>query len=247
MRQARRQLCFNLRREANPLATPPLVAVCQVLPSFQSQARSQSPGDKVVIPPFLIMLFVSISGEKPIPWRLNLMQFGNQSQECFNLRREANPLATAQVAGLTSGAGVVSISGEKPIPWRPRFLNLMAALCASFNLRREANPLATWPLNAISCKPSTFQSQARSQSPGDWLIAVLVFLFLIVSISGEKPIPWRHGRNSHRHDTYIQFQSQARSQSPGDMASQSAQFEEDKVSISGEKPIPWRRYQRHIC
>ncbi len=67
---------FNLRREANPLATVKAEkAQAQGYP-FQSQARSQSPGDVVVL----------------------LELLGNC--ECFNLRREANPLATRSQIGM---------------------------------------------------------------------------------------------------------------------------------------------------
>ncbi len=61
---------FNLRREANPLATVQTSVPRVLPPRFQSQARSQSPGD------------VSSGAEIPM------------MPDSFNLRREANPLAT---------------------------------------------------------------------------------------------------------------------------------------------------------
>ncbi len=87
---------------------------------------------------------VSISGEKPIPWRLYPPWRSVAAPPCFNLRREANPLATA----LSRGMGIPQ---------------------TSFNLRREANPLATTDTASPRADAAEFQSQARSQSPGDWL------------------------------------------------------------------------------
>src|SRR5207248_1513803 len=130
--------------------------------------RSQSTGDRQ--PPCLLML----------------------PQASFNLRREANPLATTRV------------------------MTRVAARSTSFNLRREANPLGTdgsYELeeattefqsqarsqstgdvqhgNAVDATNSTFQSQARSQSTGDSNLLPLSCSVLPVSISGEKPIHWR--------------------------------------------------------
>ncbi len=72
-------------------------------------------------------MYVSISGEKPIPWRQRFIEHIRVRHTGFNLRREANPLAT---------------------PPMPR----VGMMAASFNLRREANPLATaksWPLSLL--------------------------------------------------------------------------------------------------
>ncbi len=71
---------------------------------------------------------------------------------------------------------------------------------SGFNLRREANPLAT---SAFKCKAlslESFQSQARSQSPGDLSGKNKKGQSYEVSISGEKPIPWRHGFTYFRGD-----------------------------------------------
>src|SRR5947209_813609 len=66
-----RKMRFNLRREANPLATPKNIQRTSSLLLFQSQARSQSTGDK------------------------GHTRNKENAERGFNLRREANPLATS--------------------------------------------------------------------------------------------------------------------------------------------------------
>ncbi len=134
---------FNLRREANPLATTASFGSRFSPFLFQSQARSQSPGDEEDKETSLAMLTVSISGEKPIPWRHTLLLAEVMIKLSFNLRREANPLATAATRIFCSSLYWVSISGEKPIPWRQQRPSRPHERHQSFNLRREANPLAT--------------------------------------------------------------------------------------------------------
>src|SRR5947209_787777 len=63
------QRSFNLRREANPLATIFWNPRSSISIKFQSQARSQSAGDYPLIRPQPFARSVSISGEKPIRWR----------------------------------------------------------------------------------------------------------------------------------------------------------------------------------
>src|SRR6266852_5154551 len=109
---------------------------------FQSQARSQSTGDQAELFQVQALPEVSISGEKPIHWRLRAGILRFQGNLCFNLRREANPLAT-------SGSNLD---------------------CARYIL---------------------FQSQARSQSTGDFAKLDDMCACVAVSISGEKPIHWR--------------------------------------------------------
>ncbi len=87
-------MSFNLRREANPLATTPRGKAELAHDAFQSQARSQSPGDFHSKYVSLRSSWVSISGEKPIPWRLAVQMPLKKPTTGFNLRREANPLAT---------------------------------------------------------------------------------------------------------------------------------------------------------
>src|SRR6266567_4659496 len=88
---------------------------------------------------------------------------------------------------------VISISDEKPGPWRR---------C----------PLVYPPISIY-----LFQSQTRSQAPGDSVLFAVALASFSISISDEKPGPWR------RRDfvtvpilPYI-FQSQTRSQAPGDV------------------------------
>src|SRR5438132_769828 len=60
---------FNLRREAIPLATYAYGVPTYQYQQFQSQARSQSTGDVLVLEVAKPLILVSISGEKPIHWR----------------------------------------------------------------------------------------------------------------------------------------------------------------------------------
>src|SRR5258708_31444778 len=62
---------------------------------FQSQTRSQSTGDVDVRRINRVAREVSISDEKPIHWRRLHDLFQKRQRQSFNLRREANPLATS--------------------------------------------------------------------------------------------------------------------------------------------------------
>jgi|SRR6266487_2049194 len=112
--------------------------------------------------------------------------------ECFNRRREANPLATdclpeclkflfsVSIADakpipwrrkfnqiVVYNADFVSIADAKPIPWRRKHKSTLVYSMMGFNRRREANPLAT-------------------RRAGGGQIGALK-----VSIADAKPIPWR--------------------------------------------------------
>src|SRR6266487_1133861 len=76
-RGLQRRLCFNRRREANPLATQAQEYIGVLNDGFQSQTRSQSPGDSTC--------------RRRADWRI----------ESFNRRREANPLATTYSTYMT--------------------------------------------------------------------------------------------------------------------------------------------------
>src|SRR6266566_7431040 len=96
---------------------------------FQSQTRSQSPGD------------------------LNFCGLIDVDNVSFNRRREANPLATA-VSGLDRPSRLkVSIADAKPIPWRRYLLYCVVCSHVCFNRRREANPLATRYFTPSSIAP----------------------------------------------------------------------------------------------
>ncbi len=140
---------------------------------FQSQARSQSPGDGAGTP-------AAPGGTK----------FQSQA-------RSQSPGDKHRNAGTSRKAGV-SISGEKPIPWRHQGGARGSGVCLCFNLRREANPLATVPNGVATLSSLMFQSQARSQSPGDVCVTDHETWGYFVSISGEKPIPWRRRNRSAR-------------------------------------------------
>ncbi len=147
---------------------------------------------------FLVVGVVSISGEKPIPWRLVQAYRCVLEQECFNLRREANPLAT--------------LTGCSVLYWN-----------CCFNLRREANPLATYPFFTHSISG------------------------IRVSISGEKPIPWRRDDSSRLQPRFICFNLR-REANPLATPQRGRAVDQDIiVSISGEKPIPWRPWIKRFA
>src|SRR6266487_4204203 len=85
----------------------------------------------------------------------------------------------------------VSIADAKPIPWRHFVRKMQAIDLNSFNRRREANPLATCISRLCGNLMQLFQSQTRSQSPGDTSLPVISTLTFDVSIADAKPIPWR--------------------------------------------------------
>src|SRR6266699_1311629 len=159
---------FNLRREARPLATSCICKSKVLIPVFQSQTRSQAPGDSVLFAVALASFSISISDEKPGPWR-----------------------------PFTSGAS------PTPHPY--------------FNLRREARPLATNVPTHFFPPRVEFQSQTRSQAPGDAFCHVASSAVRIISISDEKPGPWRRELFANWKRTTF------------------------NISISDEKPGPWRR------
>ncbi len=181
---------FNLRREANPLATCIHAGNAGLLIGFQSQARSQSPGDLKEGSDQATISAVSISGEKPIPWRHTriwpeVVVLSFQSQARSQSPGDIQPIILDDIEYLFQSQArsqspgdsppylsphtqiIVSISGEKPIPWRQVKVTFGRIAPAGFNLRREANPLATTERSRARAEEEAFQSQARSQSPGD--------------------------------------------------------------------------------
>src|SRR6266699_3719498 len=86
---------------------------------------------------------------------------------------------------------MISISDEKPGPWRLLRIVITNNLSRYFNLRREARPLATTPTTPYPLAVLEFQSQTRSQAPGD----------------APKLV---------KQEPQQRFQSQTRSQAPGD-------------------------------
>src|SRR6266487_5051591 len=86
---------FNLNRDARPLATPLSISGKSMLKLFQSQPRCQAPGDKYYGAWLIKILRVSISTEMPGPWRPSVRGSSHPMLVCFNLNRDARPLATA--------------------------------------------------------------------------------------------------------------------------------------------------------
>src|SRR6266567_3860003 len=131
---------------------------------FQSQTRSQSPGDG------------ASSVDPPIP------------RVSFNRRREANPLATrdawrwlnrsarfqSQTRSQSPGDfmyslwkksnNTVSIADAKPIPWRRLYLFTDDLAYFRFNRRREANPLATNDVSKLTEHLGSF-NRRREANP----------------------------------------------------------------------------------
>ena len=155
---------FNLIREANPVATQAsrlsysdmaIVSISSEKPTpWRPRQRACDPAVDVV----------SISSEKPTPWRLGSI-VAHCKNRCFNLIREANPVAT-------------------------QCRNRCASyLC--FNLIREANPVAT--SRREHCRHYRRRVSISSEKPTPWRPCILVTHDRVtyVSISSEKPTPWR--------------------------------------------------------
>ncbi len=159
--------------------------------SFQSQTRCQAPGDHEHDRYAEHDHKISISDEMPGPWRPQHPFAGCLCARYFNLRRDARPLATTIV-------------------------NSVATPFMDFNLRRDARPLAT-SSSRNTCEASRY-----------------------ISISDEKPGPWRRLSLTQQPDGDTIFQSQTRSQAPGDAEIKSCCLDSLIISISDEMPGPWR-------
>src|SRR5207245_5875090 len=85
---------------------------------------------------------------------------------CFNLRREAAPLATWRLTHLPIvPSHSFNLRREAaPLATSSRPNSTQKEQC--FNLRREAAPLATYANGILLFVHFEFQSQARSRSPG---------------------------------------------------------------------------------
>src|SRR5436309_2100094 len=110
---------------------------------FQSQMRSQSPCDDARSFESRRNLYLLIADAKPLPFVLFVLLQLLDSWLYFNLRCEANPLATEPVNLSPWLIPFVSIADAKPILWRPR--------------HAVQGLVPRWE----------FQSQMRSQSSGD--------------------------------------------------------------------------------
>src|SRR6266496_2368235 len=85
---------FNLRREANPLATVHEKGNQQGVNKFQSQARSQSTGDPNNTSTVVTLFGFQSQARSQSTGDLLIKTQVSSIHGSFNLRREANPLAT---------------------------------------------------------------------------------------------------------------------------------------------------------
>src|SRR6266568_907293 len=95
---------FNLKRDASPVATAESINVCSSFCLFQSQARCQPRGDSDMIGGQRSLQSVSISSEMPAPWRHGHNSAHPSRLPCFNLKRDASPVATTSIWADVSGA-----------------------------------------------------------------------------------------------------------------------------------------------
>ncbi len=181
---------FNLKREAAPVATKVCQRIASIKEKFQSQTRSRSGCHSPLIFCMDFVIVVSISNEKPprLPRHLDVHPSLSRCY-CFNLKREAAPVATGigqqdlapniwvsisnekpprlphGGCGSLHSQQHVSISNEKP-PRLPRHVAIVRRQeRARFNLKREAAPVATPATTSRRIESSMFQSQTRSR-PG---------------------------------------------------------------------------------
>src|SRR6266571_7781421 len=85
---------FNLKRDASPVATAHLSPNGPYCTRFQSQARCQPRGDFDTSSTMKEEEEVSISSEMPAPWRQVYLYPCVLVKLCFNLKRDASPVAT---------------------------------------------------------------------------------------------------------------------------------------------------------
>jgi hypothetical protein len=210
---------------------------------FQSQARSQATGDLSLWFAMTRDRGVSISGEKPGHWRLchnfrfcwipSVSISGEKPGHwrhhrsarkagqclCFNLRREARPLATSH-----------------------RGRQSLGPLC--FNLRREARPLATASRPSASGNSRTFQSQARSQATGDRPVRECWRGVLCFNLRREaRPLATRSCEQTQWNRSRVSSAMMLRlrkEHSTSHISSKSGRSVRCTTGISGEKPGHWR-------
>ena len=70
-----------------------------MIPS-SAQARCQAPGDSLLAQRHTLSKHVSISSEMPGPWRRIRVPLLCTYHQCFNLKRDARPLATGYHEGV---------------------------------------------------------------------------------------------------------------------------------------------------
>ncbi len=133
---------FNLKREANPLATQSSHMVKMIHGSFNLKREANPLATVTTVVSWVTRFTVSISSEKPTLWRHALFFICRTFFLCFNLKREANPLATNKLLRQTTHSGSFNLKREAN-PLATNGNHSHRARYRSFNLKREANPLAT--------------------------------------------------------------------------------------------------------
>src|SRR6266566_3138429 len=86
---------------------------------------------------------VSISTEKPAPWRRMILVVFIVLFVLFQSQPRSQPPGDRPCHVFFASLPGVSISTEKPAPWRRKPPIQVPAPLVSFNLNREASPLAT--------------------------------------------------------------------------------------------------------
>src|SRR6266567_3348142 len=127
-----------------------------------------------------------------------------------------------------------------PGPWRPQH-PFAGCLCARyFNLRREARPLATTIVNSVATPFMDFNLRRDARPLATSSSRNTCEASRYISISDEKPGPWRRLSLTQQPDGDTIFQSQTRCQAPGDAEIKSCCLDSLIISISDEMPGPWR-------
>src|SRR6266516_8141349 len=101
----------------------------------------------------------------PGPWRPNSSAPCRPYQKCFNLNRDARPLASSEVSMKEYHKILFQSQPRCQAPGDTKKWNLGLMSNMGFNLNRDARPLATCA--GIKWKHYTdeFQSQPRCQAP----------------------------------------------------------------------------------
>ncbi len=151
------QPCFNLKREAAPVATKNRErGFTGVVELFQSQTRSRPgchPGRHALCIALPLSRFQSQTRSRPGCHRICPAP-SPDAAECFNLKREAAPVATVP-SNRSPGTHIKFQSQTRSRPGcHPRRKYARITATHDFNLKREAAPVAT----AISMSYQTSQT-----------------------------------------------------------------------------------------
>src|SRR6266700_3332934 len=158
---------------------------------FQSQTRSQSPGDASLNAPASQALQVSIADAKAIPWRPAWAVWSRAQDNRFQSQTRSQSPGDHVSHQHHRNTVLFQSQTRSQSPGDLDMLQSIVLIYSCFNRRREANPLATHPPKEGQPAKYEFQSQTRSQSPGDLLADLTSAGLIRVSIADAKPIPWR--------------------------------------------------------